>query len=90
MDSANVLETYDPVPVGNIHIESLKLARKQYSVVSDKVASLLYLVHSLRKPMLRRDNVFKAIPFGYNYLPKVTEINKTQYISLLALQPRIL
>jgi len=45
--------------------------------------SLLNFIHSLRKPMLRRNYILEAIPLRNDDLPKLSKISKSKNIRFL-------
>ena len=83
-----LLQTDNSVPIGDVHLDPSKLSRLQESVVSDEVARRFQLVESLFQPMLSWNQVREFVPVISDQVRKMAEINESEGVLLLALQPR--
>jgi hypothetical protein len=50
------------IPVSDVELNPLKLARQEHTVVRNKVAYFFQLIHSLLQPMLGRNDIFEKRP----------------------------
>ena len=57
------LKTDDPIPIRDVHVDSIELAGKQHTVMSYEISRLFQFVHSLLKPMLGGDDALEELPF---------------------------